>query len=163
METDRERFINSFKNWAPVTPQSPVSREDLRRQLHEDYRSKTGSATLADVAVEAEARKGNERVQLERKLKPKHAGLEAGIEAFRRDTVRILAPYEAKLRTAEQTVIAANAALEAKRIERAGELAAGLAKERDEILAELRRPFDIAERVIPWREGGVAPTFPPGT
>jgi len=160
-----QNFLSRFTQWGTVEPQPapPPSREELRRQLREQYREKLGTESLADVALEIETRKADERVRLERQLRERLTRVEQAIEAFNRETVQILAPLESRISKAQSALTAACEALQNTQIARSGELATTLGKERDEIRAQLFQPFDIAGRVIGWREGGSAPQFPPGT
>jgi hypothetical protein len=160
-DTDRERFLNGFQNWAPVTPQPVPTREALRRELREHLIGKTGFETLVDVALDHLERQANERVRLEATLRQQLAAVDAAIEAFRRGTPKALAPHEARLKSAQDEFVAAGAALEGARSTRDSELARGLSARKNQILAELRGTSVPQGRMIGWRAGGAAPQFPP--
>jgi len=163
-EQDRLRFINSFKNWAPVTPQPRTTRESLRRELREHFIAKTGSETLADLSISHLASQADARVHLEAGLREDLARHDASIARFHAATPAILAAAQARIEAAQtrSELDDATAALAAARSARDAELIR-LGAKRIEILGALRGTDCIYGRVIGWRDGGCAPTFPAGT
>ncbi len=158
-------FIDSVakSQWKPVNPAPAPTRETLKRDLREFLVTQTGSETLADLSISHLTSEADARVRLEVELRADLVRVDASIERFNQDTLSILAPLEQRVRTAEAALASAAAALDAARSTRTSELARGLETRRVEILTKLRGVEVLQGRIIPWREGGEIPQFPPGT
>lgn len=167
-QTDKElsaEFIAAVKNsqWMPVNPEPVRSREELRADLREHLIAQTGSEALADLSISHLRTEADARVKLEAQLREDVARLDAAIARFRSDTLKILEPLEARQRAAQAALDAATGALDAARIARDSELNRGLNARRIEILGKLRGTEIPQGKLVPWREGGDAPQFPPAT
>lgn len=164
-KTDKElnrEFLGDIKNthWKPVDPQPAPTRETLLADLREHLIAQTGSEALADLSISHLQSEADARVALERELRKDLAKVDSAIEAFGKETAKILVPLAARLTAAEAATASANAALVDARSLRDSELARGLQTKKLHIEAKLRGVEMIFGRSVPWRAGGDVPQFP---
>ena len=159
-ELDREfRDKHRSEQWAPVTAEPTLSREQRRADLRQRLLEKTGSEALADLSISHLTREADARMQLESQLREELARVDASISAFAQESSTILAPLEARLAAAQHEVTAAASALELARSARDSMFTRGLGARRIEILGKLRGVDVLQGRIIPWRESqGTATT-----
>jgi hypothetical protein len=160
--TDRElhqEFLKDVRDSQrrPVDPKPALTKETLRADLREHLIGQTGSEALADLSLTHLEAEANARVRLEKSLREDLARVDASIARFRAETLKVLAPFEQRLKAAEAEFTAASVALADARSSRDSECARGLGERRNQLVATLRGAAVIQGKLIPWREGGSAP------